>query len=117
MRSQDLDSLAEAYPDCLIAAFADISVGIALRTAAGTDVPREALDELCAEAGLTLGQTENPDLGQVPAMMAVKAVEGAIFVYMRTPEDPGDALICMCRDTIALDAFLGDARAALGGEA
>lgn len=117
MRSADLDSLAERHPDCLIAAFADISVGVTLRTAASNDVPREALDELCAEAALTLGQNDSSELGIAPSNLAIKSVENAIFVYMRAEAEPDDALICMCRNTIALDAFLHDARAAFEGAA
>lgn len=117
MRREDLDGLAEAYPDCLIAAYADISVGITLRKAEGTDAPQEALEELCAEAALTFGQSDTPDFGTTPSMVAIKAVDGALFVFLRAPDELGDVLICMCRDTIPLSAFLVDAKAAIGGTA
>lgn len=109
MRIDELDKLQAAHSDCLIAAFADISTGLTLRAAAGTQVPREALDELCSEAALTLGN-EAPPLGVDRCSCAIKALDSVFFVYMRSPADPNDALIAMCRETIAMDAFLAHAR-------
>ncbi len=114
MRSELLDTLAEGHSDCLLVAYADISIGITLRAAGDKTVPREALDEMCAEAALTLGAGDDPVLGQSTSDLALKSVENAIFVFLRAPDEPGEALIAMCRDTIALDSFLADARAAVG---
>lgn len=109
MRIDELDRLQDSQADCLIAAFADISTGLTLRAAAGTKVPREALDELCSEAALTLG-TDAPPLGMDPCPCAIKALDSVFFVYLRSPADPNDALIEMCRDTIEMEAFLAQAR-------
>lgn len=117
MRSQDLDTLADRYDDCLIAAFADISTGVTLRTSSGTDAPREELDELCGEAALTLGGVGTPALGSDTCHCAIKRVAHALFIFLRSPEEPGDALIFMCRDTLPMDAFLADARACLASPA
>ena len=114
MRNEDLDSLAERYPDCIIAAYADITTGITLLTNTGPVFPQEALDELCAEAALTLGVGDIPPVGALPCQEAIKSDESAVFVYLRAPDDPGDALVCMCRPGIALDPFLADARACVG---
>lgn len=109
MRIDELDRLEASHPECLIAAFADISTGLTLRAAAGTKVPREALDELCSEAALTLG-AQAPPLGFEQPPFGIKALDSVFFVYLRSPADPNDALIAMCRDTIEMDAFLADAR-------
>lgn len=109
MRSTDLDGLIEKHPDCLVAAYADISTGVTLLTPTGSTVPREALDELCAEAALTLG-TDTPPIGAEPSPLALKVDDTAVFVYLRAPDEPGDALICMCRHSIQVEAFVADVR-------
>ena len=117
MQAEDLDTLATRFPDCIIAAFADIDTGITLLTRGSFEAPREALNELCAEAALTLGSVEAPALGTSTCNMAVKAVDHAIFVYLRSAEDPGDVLLCMCQPAIDLEAFLPAARRCIDGEA
>lgn len=117
MQAELLDTLAEQFPDCIIAAYADITTGITLLTRGSFDAPREALNELCAEAALTLGSVEAPALGSQTCPVAIKAVDHAVFVYMRSAEDPGDALLCMCRPEIDLGAFLPAARKCIDGEA
>lgn len=112
--AKDLDALVDAHPDCVIAAYADIETGITLVTNSGDTFPREALDELCVEASLTLGTADTPPLGALPCNEAIKADDTALFVYLRTPDAETDALICMCRPTIALTPFLEDARACIG---
>lgn len=113
MRSEDLDGLTEKHPDCIIAAYADIGTGVTLLTNSGRTFPREALDELCVEAALTLGAANVPPLGAAPCGEAIKADTTSVFVYLRAPDEPDDALILMCRPSIALDPFLADARALL----
>lgn len=116
MQTEDLDRLTEKHPDCIIAAYADIGTGITLLTNSDKTFPREALDELCVEAALTLGTPDAPPLGALPCTEAVKADPTAIFVYMRAPQEDTDALICMCRPTIALAPFMDDARACLADD-
>ncbi|MEL7131149.1 MAG: hypothetical protein AAGK77_01925 [Pseudomonadota bacterium] len=111
MRSTDLNGLIGAHPDCLVAAYADIGTGVTLLTSTDSTVPREALDDLCVEAALTLGPGDVPPLGAEPCPQAIKVDATAIYIYLRAPDDPSDALICMCRPTIALSSFLKDARA------
>ncbi len=116
MRREDLDALTARHPECLIAAFADIGSGVTLLTDSKTTAPREVLDELCAEAALTLGSADIPPLGGAPCPLAVKTSEASVFVYLRDPEDPGTALLCMCKKTVALEAFVDAAKEVLGIE-
>jgi len=113
MRTEDLDALTGTHPDCIVAAYADIETGVTLLINSGDNAPREALDELCVEAALTLGTPDAPPLGGLPCNEAVKADESALFVYLRAPDEATDALICMCRPTISLGPFLEAARACL----
>lgn len=117
MQADDLDKLSAQFPDCIIAAYADITTGITLLTRGSFDAPREALNELCTEAALTLGAVEAPALGGLACPTAIKAVDHGVFVYLRSAEDPGDALLCMCKPEIDLGAFLTAARGCIDGGA
>ena len=45
---QELDDLRHQFPDCLIAAFSDISTGMVLSASYRSDLHQEHLDALCA---------------------------------------------------------------------
>lgn len=112
MQAGPLNSLTDLYPECLIAAYADISTKVALMVADGPiSVPMEALNELCAEAALTLGEPSMPNLGAEPCNLAVKLVEHAVFVYVRAPGEPSEAYLFMCRPSVDLHGFLESAQA------
>lgn len=106
MQAADLDNLTAQFPDCIIAAYADITTGVVYLTAGTTKAPREALNELCSEAALTIGTPDAPAMGADLCPMAIKVVDHAVFVYIRAGEDPGDALLFMCRPEIDMDAFV-----------
>ena len=106
MQAEQLDQLTEAFPECIIAAFADISTNVVLVTSGAQEAPREALNELCAEAALTLGVQDAPALGGEACPMAVKIVDHAVFVYARAGVDPNDAALFMCRPDIEIAPFL-----------
>ncbi len=106
MQAADLDQLTEQFPECIIAAFADITTGVVYLTSGATAAPREALNELCAEAALTIGLPDAPALGADLCPVAVKLVDHAIFVYARAGEDPGDALLFMCRPEVDIQRFI-----------
>ena len=118
MQAADLDQLITRFPECIIAAYADITTGVVYLTSGGTKAPREALNELCAEAALTIGLPDAPALGADLCPVAIKLVDHALFVYARAGDDPGDALLFMCRTEIEIQPFL-DAVAylAIGGAA
>ena len=113
MLAEHLEDLTKQFPDCLIAAFADIGTGITLVTAGTADAPREAMDELCTEAGLTLGAPDTPAMGSDPCQVAIKANAQALFIYLRDIAEPDDVLMFMCRPGVDLDGFLTAARACL----
>lgn len=106
MQAADLDQLTTRFPECIIAAYADITTGVVYLTSGATTAPREALNELCAEAALTIGLPDAPALGADLCPAAVKLVDHAIFVYARAGEDPGDALLFMCRPEVDIQTFL-----------
>lgn len=113
MQAELINTMTDHYPECLIAAYADLSTRVSLLTAGPVDVPREALDELCTEAAITLGTPEAPAFGADACHVAIKMVDHAVFVYMRTAEDPTDAYLFMCRPEVDLDGFIKTAQAGL----
>ncbi|MEO9819580.1 MAG: hypothetical protein ABJQ34_07675 [Paracoccaceae bacterium] len=115
MQAAELERLIEQFPDCSLVAYADIGTGITLVSAGQSDIPREALDELCAEAALTLGKSGVPSMGATPCPVAIKALEKTVFVYVRATDEPDDALLCMCQPDIDLEGFLTAARATIDG--
>ena len=116
MRTEDLDRLIEKHPDCIFAAYADIDTGVTLLTNSGDAFPREALDELCIEAALSLGMPDAPPIGMNTCNTAIKADDSTLFIYLRAQDEPADALICICQNTIAVDSFLEEARLCLADE-
>ncbi len=116
MQAELLNTMTDHYPECLIAAYADLGTRVSLLTAGPVDAPREALDELCAEAAITLGSLEAPTFGADPCHVAIKMLDHAVFVYMRATEDPTDAYLFMCRPEIDLDGFIKTAQAGLASE-
>lgn len=111
MQAQDLDQLTEQFPDCIVAAYADITTGVVYVSGGSSKAPREALNELCADAALSLGMPDAPAIGAETCNISLKLVEHAVFVFVRMQEDPGDALLCMCRPEIDVVPFVGAVRA------
>lgn len=106
MQATDLDKLTAQFPECIIAAYADITTGVVYLTSGATSAPREALNELCAEAALTIGLPDAPALGADLCPVAIKLVDHGVFVYARAGDDPGDALLFMCRPEVDVQTFI-----------
>lgn len=113
MQAELINTMTDQYPECVIAAYADLSTRVSLLTAGPVEVPREALDELCAEAAITLGTIDVPSFGADPCHVAIKMVDHAVFIYMRTADDPNDAYLFMCRPEVDVDGFVKTAQAGL----
>jgi len=113
MVAERLKELIDASPECKTVAFADLSIGMVLVTAGPENLSREALDRLCAEAGVTLGQDEVGQLGAKPAMSSISATPTDTKVFLRSSEEPNDALLCLCAPDVEVGGFLEKAEACL----
>ena len=109
----ELDSLREDFEGCNMLAFADLSTQMILVTDSKTNLPREALDALCAEAALLLGDGKSPDMGTALRGRAVTTNGKEIRVFLRADNEPSDVLCCVCAATLDLGAFLDDAQTCL----
>jgi len=109
----ELDKLHDGFAGCETLAFADLSTQMILVTNTQSTLRREALDSLCAQAVLVLGTNGQGALGQSAATAGAVATADTLRVFLRSTEEPNDALCCICSPTIDAEAFLAAARASL----
>ncbi len=109
----ELDALREKYEGCAALAFADLSTKMILVTDSGSNLRREALDALCAEAALLLGANGKPALADKPSDLASVASTTQLRVFLRAEQEPNDVLCCICGPKMDADAFVADACACL----
>lgn len=109
MDNNALDQLARDHEGCSIAAFADIEVGIVLRTGADLDVGQETLNSLCAKGKQVFGAMSSP------SDLAIQAIDKTTLIFVRVPDDPSSVLIAQCDRTVPLNDFIPQARACVEG--
>lgn len=113
MVADKLDALQNKFAGCETIAFADLSTQMILVTNSSTEYRRETLDQLCAEAALTLGGRNRPLLGDQPGNAAFVATGSQLRIFLRASQEPTDVLCCVCAPDTDIDAFLAEARACL----
>jgi hypothetical protein len=109
----ELDALRDTNEGCRTIAFSDLSTQMILVTDSGSNLRREALDALCAEAIVTLGMGDKPTLGTQVGTAAIVANKGATRIFVRGAAEPNDVLCCVCTPEVDVVAFLADARSCL----
>lgn len=107
---EELDALRDGYGGCEVVAFADLSTQMILIADTQSNLPREDLDRLCAEAATSLGSSNKCALGEVPNRAAIVANGKAMRVFLRASTEPNDVLCCICQPELDLNRFLSDAR-------
>ncbi len=105
----ELDALRTANEGCQTVAFGDLSTQMILITDTQTNLPREALDRLCAQAALVLGRTGKTALGTVPGLRALLADTTSLRLFLRATDEPDDVLCCVCAPDVDVDKFIADA--------
>ena len=117
--SDALDALRAEIPGCSLVAFADLSSKIVLTSSSATNPAREMLDALSVAAHLVLdGDVAasaasifgNEDAAAETAML-LSPSEARIF--MRSPGENPEALICVCAPDCNLDVVVDCARTTL----
>ncbi len=107
---EELDALRGTFANCKTLAFADLSTQMILVTDTNADLPREALDGLCAEAALMLGAGDKVALGETSSEAALVASKDALRLFVRAQDEPNDVLCCICTPELDVETFLIDAR-------
>lgn len=112
MPADRLDRLKQEFPDCTLAALANLSAELVLRTDSAAAHPRETLDAICVQSAQTLGLPDS-GAGDDPSPQAIVATAKETRVLLRDTEDPDTALICICAPGINVARFLPQARLCL----
>lgn len=113
MVAEALDALQSDFDGCETIAFADLSTQMILITNTGTSHPREKLDNLCAEAALTLGSSKKVAIGTAPSSMAIITEPDQLRLFLRARKEPSDVLCCVCKPGLDISAFLSAAHTCL----
>lgn len=118
--SDHLDGLRAAYPACHLIGLVDMSAEIVLCVSSDEKHPQEKLDVLCTTAAELFtgragtdvedGPEENSD-PQFQDCLILSKTETSLF--LRFCADPTEALVCVCRGEIDLDALRESAGAEL----
>lgn len=117
--STALDELRAEIPGCSLVAFADLSSKIVLTASAATNPAREELDALSAAAYLALdgavAEGAAPIWGdqQETAGTAMLLSASEARVFMRSPGENPEALICVCAPDCNLEVVVDCARTTL----
>ena len=114
--AEQLNSFRTAVPGCRIATFADLSSGLVLFTSPDTRVPQERLDALC-DAARKLLLNDLPSglataLGS-EVMSAIVPEDDDLLVFVRSANDPCEAILCDCSANVDVHAVVSGAAAAL----
>jgi predicted regulator of Ras-like GTPase activity (Roadblock/LC7/MglB family) len=119
--AEQLNAMRADFPACRAATFADLSSGLVLFTSAVSRMPQERLDALSAQAQALLAGAAaraGEALLGAPVEHAVVSDAEGLVVLVRSPVEPGEAMICHCDADIDLGAFAARAArelSALGG--
>ncbi|MGJ8622129.1 MAG: hypothetical protein ACSHW1_05075 [Yoonia sp.] len=110
---EELDQLRDAYEGCQLIAFGDLSTQMILITDSQSNLTREALDQLCAQASLVLGSGKKVALGTQPSQKALLSDATSLRVFLRASAEPHDVLCCLSTPDLDVERFVADADACL----
>jgi hypothetical protein len=118
--SDALDDLRSEIPGCSLVAFADLSSRIVLTASSVMKPAREELDALSSAAHLALDGSVGEgasslwgDAGEAAAETAMLLSASEARIFMRSPGENPEALICVCAPDSDLEMVVDCARVAL----
>jgi hypothetical protein len=113
--SESLGAVVKAFPQARLVAFADLSSRMILSSSGTLRMTQEHLDGLCNQARACF---DDPLFAL--SVEAFGEPHGAIVmgsdtvrVFLRSEEEPADALCCICDHSIDLPAFVAKIRETL----
>lgn len=115
-----LDALRVDFAECSAIALADISSGTVLCVSTGKKQRQEHLDTLCQTAAeIFTGQTASSvskmtnEAGESALQESVVLAKSETYVFLRSPIDPKEAMLCVCSAKLNIDKFLQQARSSM----
>ncbi len=114
------DALREDFSECSAIALADISSGTVLCVSSGEKQRQEHLDTLCQTAAeIFTGQAASA-VSKMTENIGVSALQESVvlakyetYVFLRSPIDPKEAMLCICSAKLDIDRFLQQARSSM----
>ena len=117
--TETLDAMRSSLPGCSLIAFTDLGSKVVLCTSAAVKPAQEEMDKLSALAELmlagTMAESAAPILeaDDARAGCAVLHSEADAKVFLRSPGDSEEALVCVCSPGIDLEKVVDSGRSAL----
>ncbi|NKW72190.1 hypothetical protein HGD85_04340, partial [Rhodobacteraceae bacterium R_SAG10] len=107
-------------PECHTVALADISSGTVLCVSAKQKHPQERLDALCSTAAELLDGDAAQAFSKALEMPKTATLQESVvmakletYIFLRSPQDRMEAMLCICSANIDIDTFLQGARSSL----
>lgn len=117
---EQLEALRAEFSECLSVVLADISSGTVLCVSAAEKHPQERQDSLCELAAEMLDGAAANSFSQALNMPESSAVNESVvlagsetYLFLRSAQDPVEAMLCICSNNIDLESFIHTARAQL----
>ena len=113
--SDHLGAVVKAYPQARIVAFADLSSRMILASHGNQPVTQENLDALCEQARTSFDDplfSLSVEAFGEPHAATVLALDG-VKVFLRSENEPADAMVCVCDHSIDLAGFVAKIRETL----
>lgn len=114
----ELDGMRADVPGCVLVAFTDLTSQLVLSSSSATKPVQEEMNALSQAAhlalegayadGATAGRQE-----ETSAQAAVLMTGSETRVFLRSPGNPAEALICVCAPDTDLDSAVTQARETL----
>ena len=115
-----LNALRADFPECHTVALADISSGTVLCVSAKQKHPQERMDALCATAAELLdGEAAQAFSQALVTPLSEKLQESVVmakletYLFLRSPQDQMEAMLCVCSADVDIENFLQGARSCL----
>lgn len=106
-----IEEIQAGFAQCRAAVLADIASKTVLYVSAAQKQPQERMDALCEAASKLLSMkavqndSSRPDNALMQESIVIQGDETLIFV--RSPGDPAEALLCVCDAGLDIGEFLG----------
>ncbi|TAG25887.1 MAG: hypothetical protein EAZ40_05150 [Rhodobacterales bacterium] len=113
--SDSLGAVIKAFPQTRVVAFADLSSRMILASQGRDDVTQEFLDQLCQQARTSFDDplfSLSVEAFGEPHSALVIGPDG-VRVFLRSENEPADALCCVCDHSIDLPGFVAKIRETL----
>lgn len=114
----ELDAMRSDLPGCALVAFADLATDLALSTSALANPVQEEMNALSQAAKIALDGAFAEGAAPVwggdgPAEVAMLLTGHEARVFLRSPGNPNEALICVCAPDAPLEDVVARGRTAL----